>query len=484
MINPAAPKLLKLRQLLNDRTSRGDRKPKTEPLVAVLGLMRHNVRRQTLSQTAQQFFALFYHLNRGPAARRGFSSINVAHHFAPSRGLRAQRAEAGSRHTRSVCFRLVSTKPVIGEEIHAKRDGVEINRVDSSASGQRIRRDGEAPYPVIQLGGKASEKTSGHDSLAQDILSWAKARESSTAHDQSRSSFDAIKTKLGQLLEDQTSLRTGIPAQRLPLHTPTEDLDRADRLSGEAEGCLGATDMQDSTQELTVDDIEASLIKNPSLESDKINEERYNSMPMSKKVVGLLRYMPNSVVVVTALDAVAEAHDTQHAHSRLQAARGMTASSFTSVSMKGDPIISFNVKQPSRTLQAIETRQEFLVHILEGSPETAMLADAFTTGDATSAFRRIKEEPIKAKVIVGPYVRIAHKKVKAALHCELIRAPLTIQDHAVVFGRVIDILVHPSDVDPTKHGPYRAFRGLTYRNRTYGYPGKPPADKQTPEIDK
>jgi hypothetical protein len=60
----------------------------------------------------------------------------------------------------------------------------------------------------------------------------------------------------------------------------------------------------------------------------------------------------------------------------------MTLSSFTTLTLTPSPIITFNIKNPSRTLSALSQSRNFLIHILEASENGMKIADAFTKGNA------------------------------------------------------------------------------------------------------
>lgn len=61
--------------------------------------------------------------------------------------------------------------------------------------------------------------------------------------------------------------------------------------------------------------------------------------------------------------------------------RGMTLSSFTSLSMSPQPLVTFNIGFPSRTLSALTENQHCLIHVLKANPKGKLLADAFTKGN-------------------------------------------------------------------------------------------------------
>ncbi|PMD34280.1 hypothetical protein L207DRAFT_517462 [Hyaloscypha variabilis F] len=104
-----------------------------------------------------------------------------------------------------------------------------------------------------------------------------------------------------------------------------------------------------------------------------------DSAKLSTTLRLLMRTLPHSVVVVTAAKARIDG-STDMPLERADYAdryRAMTVSSFTTITLSPDPIISFNVKFPSETLAAIEETGHFLVHILEANEAGARIADSF-----------------------------------------------------------------------------------------------------------
>ena len=61
--------------------------------------------------------------------------------------------------------------------------------------------------------------------------------------------------------------------------------------------------------------------------------------------------------------------------------RGMTLSSFTTVTLTPDPIVSFNIKEPSKTLDSLRKQPHFLIHILKQTPQGVGVAEAFAKGN-------------------------------------------------------------------------------------------------------
>lgn len=85
-----------------------------------------------------------------------------------------------------------------------------------------------------------------------------------------------------------------------------------------------------------------------------------------------MRRVPYPVAIITATDPHAPED---------RAFRGMTVSSFNTVTLNPEPVISFNVRRPSETLNAIVSSGRFLVHLLAPSDTTATLARDFSKGN-------------------------------------------------------------------------------------------------------
>ncbi|EEH07270.1 oxidoreductase [Histoplasma capsulatum G186AR] len=88
----------------------------------------------------------------------------------------------------------------------------------------------------------------------------------------------------------------------------------------------------------------------------------------------LMRRVPHPVAIITSTDPRSPTAQT--------AFRGMTVSSFNTVTLYPETIVSFNVKLPSETFNAIDASSRFLVHLLAPTNTTARLARDFSQGNA------------------------------------------------------------------------------------------------------
>ncbi|KAL0932948.1 flavin reductase like domain-containing protein [Colletotrichum truncatum] len=166
---------------------------------------------------------------------------------------------------------------------------------------------------------------------------------------------------------------------------------------------------------------------------------------LPEQLRGVMRRLAHSVVVCTATD-----RDGQP--------RGMTMSSFVSLSMDPVPLVTFNVRTPSRTLQAIQDENGlFNIHVLAEGTEGARVAEWFTKGNmGGEVFKNlpggieVAEEDGEAPVLEG-------KGVLFVLKCQVLGEGLVrVRDHVVVVGEVKGVV----------RGDGQGF-GLVYADRRY-----------------
>jgi flavin reductase (DIM6/NTAB) family NADH-FMN oxidoreductase RutF len=183
----------------------------------------------------------------------------------------------------------------------------------------------------------------------------------------------------------------------------------------------------------------------------------------------------------------------------------MTLSSFSSLSLFPEPVVTFNIRSPSRTLNALSRCRQFLIHILDVSPEGARIADLFTKGNRIK--ERMDHSPFSEGVrsgdfrvvsepgVVGPereevaLPRLQGAGVRRVLKCEILKgitgpgghpikdtlgelhAPkgmIRVGDHILVLAKVLEIL-DCNEQDSEGQGGY----GLSYVDGKYRHVGEP-----------
>jgi flavin reductase (DIM6/NTAB) family NADH-FMN oxidoreductase RutF len=96
----------------------------------------------------------------------------------------------------------------------------------------------------------------------------------------------------------------------------------------------------------------------------------------------IMRRVPQAVAIVTATDI----RDPQNPW------RGVTVSSFTTVTFEPEVIVSFNLKLPSATFEAIQCSGRFDVNMLKSNHKGAEVASQFARGHAASPFGNAQSE--------------------------------------------------------------------------------------------
>ncbi|ROT35555.1 hypothetical protein SODALDRAFT_320862 [Sodiomyces alkalinus F11] len=174
--------------------------------------------------------------------------------------------------------------------------------------------------------------------------------------------------------------------------------------------------------------------------------------PISEKFRSLMRLVTHSVVVCTSTEPAGPGTEGNP--------RGMTMSSFTSLSLQPTPLVTFNIATPSRTLSAVQKSRHFNVHILEDGVEGAKVADWFTRGNAEgqhvfqglvagAGSRIIGDEEgspgCEAEMGANEAPILRGEGILYIIRCKVIDdAPLhgliPVKDHVIVVGEVMEIL--------------------------------------------
>ncbi|KAJ5168173.1 uncharacterized protein N7482_003767 [Penicillium canariense] len=205
---------------------------------------------------------------------------------------------------------------------------------------------------------------------------------------------------------------------------------------------------------------------------------------ISEHVRLLMRRVPYPVAIITATDPTGPADTTSF--------RGMTVSSFNTVTLTPHPVISFNVRRPSETLNALLASGRFLVHLLAPGPATATLAGDFSKGNTTLAsmlsghgefefgvvnaeqsFGDGAERPLPILRRRGPHSN-NRKDFPFVLECRLHPQRIDVHDHSIVLGTVLRAIEGSenqissqgyAEENPDEHSPESLC--LTYANTRF-----------------
>lgn len=189
-----------------------------------------------------------------------------------------------------------------------------------------------------------------------------------------------------------------------------------------------------------------------------------------------MRRVPYPVAIITATDP----HDGTD-----KAFRGMTVSSFNTVTLSPEPVISFNVRRPSETLSALQASSRFLVHLLAPGPVTAALARDFSkgnhnlkilSGEGDYEFAAHASDPAsKPLPLLRRKTRLATDKeadgtddFPFVFECQLHPKSVDVYDHTIVVGIVVRALSpHLAHPDPHAGTTSAGELCLTYANTRF-----------------
>lgn len=174
-----------------------------------------------------------------------------------------------------------------------------------------------------------------------------------------------------------------------------------------------------------------------------------------------MRSVPSSVVVLTTR--------VPSAQSGIDSLRGMTVSSLSSITLEPEPIISFSIRGPSRTLDCIIAGQSFTVNFLKSGATAARIADIFSKpyDDPSQPFRTVLAsgwaDVYESDDPTSPAMKAS--QIPARFTCELLPGKsLEVGDHTVVFAKVTHIWRTAEAMDPNYKNTWLAYAQATYRS--------------------
>lgn len=175
-------------------------------------------------------------------------------------------------------------------------------------------------------------------------------------------------------------------------------------------------------------------VSQSSLQSEPTNFEDAHKPSLKDDYKATMRSVPSSVVVLTTRVPSAEPN--------IDSLRGMTLSSLSSITLEPEPIISFSIRGPSRTLDCIIAGQPFTANFLKTHPTAASIADIFSKphDDPSQPFRAILASDWVESFDDQASPAIKSDHVPARFTCQLLPGKsLDVGDHTVVFARVTQI---------------------------------------------
>ncbi|RHZ74715.1 hypothetical protein CDV55_109021 [Aspergillus turcosus] len=207
------------------------------------------------------------------------------------------------------------------------------------------------------------------------------------------------------------------------------------------------------------------------------------TLSLTDQVRLLMRRVPYPVAIITATDPQGPVE---------KAFRGMTVSSFNTVTLHPSPVISFNVRRPSETLTALQSSGRFLVHLLAPTPATAALARDFSRGNHNLALLSGKgdfefAQHVSADGSVTRPLPILRRRAISqtntnteesecvedfpfVFECQLNPQGVEVYDHTIVVGTVVRALLRhlpESEVEASVSSGSAKDLCLTYANTKF-----------------
>lgn len=159
-----------------------------------------------------------------------------------------------------------------------------------------------------------------------------------------------------------------------------------------------------------------------------------------------MRHVPYPVTIITATDT-SESPDKGPARWR-----GATVSSFNTVALYPHPVVTFNIKRPSSTLDAIQATGHFNAHLFSYSREAKRIATKFTKGNAGSPFHdkdgNLESFALDAERQANDLPPLLFSETNSEVRmnpfrfqCRLLEdKSVEIGDHVVLFGEVSRVI--------------------------------------------
>jgi flavin reductase (DIM6/NTAB) family NADH-FMN oxidoreductase RutF len=325
------------------------------------------------------------------------------------------------------------TPPISASEDARQKDTRIYSMTDKKASGPRVQpwedfsSDGGSVRKVesSQVQPKSASKGSRQEEAQVHWMSGSKAADSQMMP------LEDMPERLNLAFTDVTPKEIGISSRKAA--DPQVQTEPASKDIKQEETKTSAASASTVTNSRAKDAAASNDINNEAFEQGKqSHNERLGDYLRSA-----LRHLTQPVALVTSTMPVKSVEDVDQA-----GPRGVTVSSFCTVSLAPEPIISFNLRVPSRTWDAIEASKSLNISLLAASPEGAAVAHAFTL-PYEQPFEPFKQlETLGASVNPrpgrgNPRDIAWDKAIYARINANLLpKICVRVGDHMVVFARV------------------------------------------------
>ncbi|KAK5113475.1 hypothetical protein LTR62_003344 [Meristemomyces frigidus] len=219
----------------------------------------------------------------------------------------------------------------------------------------------------------------------------------------------------------------------------------------------------------------APIVPLAQLEAPKAKQEE-----LRVNMRAVARPLTQPVVLITSrMSARAGADKGPREANSIDHCRGVTVSSFNTVTLQPKPVITFNLKVPSRTWDAMVDSGQLSVYIMAATPSAAAITHIFTQphSDPADPFYRLRDRGVDVKLTADPSMppRIvaADGAVLARVDATLLKDKCVwVGDHVVVLAKVhyVTLPAFEPKVISDKEERWRNLEGsagLAYSRQSY-----------------
>ncbi|CCX30545.1 Similar to Uncharacterized protein C1071.11; acc. no. Q9UTQ4 [Pyronema omphalodes CBS 100304] len=169
-----------------------------------------------------------------------------------------------------------------------------------------------------------------------------------------------------------------------------------------------------------------------------------------------MRSLPHPVIILTTPPLPSSSDTTGPAHD--PTGHGITLSTLTCLSLAPYPLVSFNIKTPSRTSLSLHNSGRFCIHVMSSSPHSAHVANIFAQLAASHTTKQSPWEKLRGKTEVVDGVPTMGREDGVLSRWSVVTEKyVDVQDHEVWVGRVVGVEELAGEEG----------KGLMYQNRRF-----------------
>jgi flavin reductase (DIM6/NTAB) family NADH-FMN oxidoreductase RutF len=183
-----------------------------------------------------------------------------------------------------------------------------------------------------------------------------------------------------------------------------------------------------------------------------------SNQKLSDDMRSALRHITQPVALVTSFEAK---HHLARGEEKHTLARGVTVSSFCTVTLHPIPVVSFNLRVPSRSWDAISGSGYLRVHLLKATPEGATVAHAFTLpyeqpDEPFKQLSQLRSVHVQFNSKTRNPAKVARIVGRDAIHADFVAKVMPekcieVGDHMIIVAEVTEMSTY-EDADATDAG--------------------------------